>query len=197
MRFAAAALALAVTSSGAAAARPRHVVPAGFGSWTLARLGYDDLVLHEDPRDARASVSVTYMLPPGAHQGHGSWWLIRLHYRVAVRADAYAPAEFNVAGSVNERFFASTIWNLRRRADGSLVLKSDDLGLVKGHVVRTSARLVREIRFANYLPYKGVRPGANVLRFDLTSNAVPLVRWVRIYADTTLIHQRRGPPGYP
>ena len=135
--------------------------------------------------------------PPGARQGRGSWWLIRLHYRVAVRADAHAPAEFNVAGSANERFFASTIWNLRRRSDGTLVLSSDDLGLVNGHVVRASTKLVREMRFANYLPYKGVRPGTNVLRFDLTSNAVPLVRSVRIYADTTLVHQRRGPPGYP
>ena len=55
---------------------------------------------------------------------------------------------------------------------------------------------MREIRFTNFLVFKGVRAGVNVLRFDLTSNEVPLVRWVRIYADTALVHQRRGPPGY-
>ena len=102
--------------------------------------------MHEDESDARASLSIRYHLPPGARQGRGSWWLIRLHYRVAVRPDAHAPAEFNVAGSVNESFFASTIWNLRRRPGGTLVLSSDDLGLVNGHTVRTSTKLVREKR---------------------------------------------------
>jgi hypothetical protein len=195
MLLPAATLVLAAGCGGANAAN--HAVPAGFGSWSLSCLGYHDLVLREDERDARASLSITYRLPRAARQGHGSWWLIRLHYRVAVRAHAYAPAEFNVAGSVNDSFFASTIWNLTRRRDGTIVLRSDDLGLVNGHKVHASTKLVREVHFSNYVPYRGVRPGTNVLRFDLTSNAVPLVRWVRIFADTTLVHQRRGPPGYP
>jgi hypothetical protein len=186
-------VALAVAAGCMGANSSHHTVPPGFGTWSLACLGYRDLVLHEDEKDASASRSITYRLPAGSHEGHGSGWLLKLHYAVAVRSDAHPPAEFNVAAATNDRFCASTIWTIRRGADGRLLLHSDDVGLVQKHVTHTSTKLVREIRFTNYLQFKGVRPGLNVLRFDLTSNEVPLVRWLRIYADTALVHQRRGP----
>src|SRR5207302_2320412 len=70
-----------VLAAGCGGANPlQHAAPLGFGSWSLACLGYHDLVLREDENDAMASRSITYHLPPGARQGHGSWWLIRLHF---------------------------------------------------------------------------------------------------------------------
>jgi hypothetical protein len=181
--------ATAAAAPAAAAAAPVTIDRPGF--WSLERLGYGDVRLRENPDTARSEASVVYRLPHGAAAGPGSWYLIRLHYVVRIRPEA-REGTFNVAAATNGRTAASTIFEVRRRG-GRLVVTSDDLGLVAGHVRRTSHALRQEIRFENFLQFAGVRPGRNVLTFQLTSNALPMVEEVRILADSGIELSPRGP----
>jgi hypothetical protein len=192
-RRAAAGLLLALAFAGAArpAAARQLVTIDRPGMWTLARLGYGDVVLHENERTARSDASVYFGLPPGAAEGPGHWYVFHFHYVVRIRPDA-APGDFNVAAATDDRYTASTIFTVRRRG-GRLVTTSDDVGMIAGHVRHASTSLVREIRFENFLAYQGVRPGRNVLRFELSSNSVPLVSSVRIFRDTGIELSRLGP----
>lgn len=162
-----------------------------FGIWTLRGLGYGDLVLEPDPETARAERTIYYRLPRDAAQGPGHWYVLHLHYVVELRPDA-TPGIINVAAATNGRFTISTIFTARKRG-GRLVVTSDDLGWVEGHVRRTSTSLSQEIKFSNFLAYAGVRPGRNALTFQVTANAIPLVRSVRILRDTAIEVSPHGP----
>jgi hypothetical protein len=186
---------LGVLVSGAAAGvatAARPVLIDRPGTWSLTRLGYGTIVLRENEATARTFASVRYRLPAGAVETQSRWYLFHLHYVVALRPDASA-GEFNVAAATDGRYTASTIFTVRRR-NGKLESTADDVGMVAGHVRRTSSALVREMRFDNFLAFGGVRPGLNELRFELTSNAVPMVRWVRILPDSAIVLTQRGPP---
>jgi hypothetical protein len=162
------------------------------GLWTLERLGYGDIVFGVDDRTATGRRELTYRLPPDAAQGQGTWYLIRYHFRVSVSPDAL-PGSFAVSADTNGRTCASVVFDFRRTPEGPR-LTSDSLGLVAGHEVETSSALTQEIDFRNYLQYRGVRPGRNVLTFRITANALPLVRSVRVFADTGIEVTPLGPP---
>jgi hypothetical protein len=163
-----------------------------YGFWSLARLGHGPVVLQENPKTAKTQVAVTYRLPPGAHEGPGHWYVIRLHFRVEVRPDTI-PGVFNVAADTNGRTCASIIFTVTRDKRGPIVA-SDALGLVSGREVERGRGLVREIDFRNFLVTHGVKPGLNVLTLDLTSNAIPMVKQVTIFADSGIEYTRLGPP---
>jgi hypothetical protein len=59
-----------------------------------------------------------------------------------LRPDAIA-GEFNVAAATDDRYTASTIFTVRRHS-GRLETTADDVGMIGGHVRRTSDALVRE-----------------------------------------------------
>ena len=186
----AAATGLLVSGSPAAAAS-RVVTIDSPGVWTLKRLGYGEIVLRGDDRNAHDRASVVYRLPAGVAQGRGGWYLLRLHY-VAQLARDPASGTFNVAAATNGRTSGSTIFTVGRKR-GRIVVRADDLGLVRGSEIRQSSSLRQEIFFENYLAIKGVRPGANTLTFEVTSNSIPLVETVRILADTGIELSRLGP----
>jgi hypothetical protein len=163
-----------------------------YGFWSLARLGYGDIVLKQDPRTAKAQVAIPFRLPKGAYQGRGHWYLIHLHFRVRVRADSL-PGEFNVAADTDQRTCASVIFTVAK-SGGHRIVTSDALGLVNGIERQRSRELVRDLRFENFLVTHGVHPGLNVLTFDLTSNAIPMVQEARIFADSGIEFARAGPP---
>jgi hypothetical protein len=192
-RIAVAALAaLVVAPAGSPAAGGRPVTIDAYGFWSLRRLGYGDIVLRENPRTAKTQAALTFRLPPGAKEGPGHWYIIRLHFRAEVRPNALA-GEFNVAADTNDRTCASIIFDVTRRGNRPYVA-SDALGLVNGVERVRGPALVREIHFSNFLVIPGVRPGLNLLTLDLTSNAVPMVRSVRVYADSGIELTRAGPP---
>jgi hypothetical protein len=184
--------ALVAAPAGSSAAGSRPVTIDGYGFWSLRRLGYGDVVLRENPRTAKTQAALTFRLPPGAKEGPGHWYIIRLHFRAEVRPDAL-PGEFNVAADTNDRTCASIIFDVTRQANRPYVV-SDALGLVNGVERIRGPSLVREVDFRNFLVIPGVRPGLNVLTLDLTSNAVPMVRRVRVYADSGIELSRAGPP---
>jgi hypothetical protein len=189
------------TIAGAALVAALAIAPAGsaggpvtidrFGFWSLERLGPGAIVLHENPKTAKTQVAVRYRLPPGAREGPGHWYLIRLHFRVEVRPDTI-PGVFNVAADTNARTCASIIFTVTRDGRGPIV-SSDALGLVNGREIERGRGLVREIDFRNFLVKPGVKPGLNVLTFDLTSNAIPMVKEVKIFADSGIEYTRLGP----
>lgn len=194
--LAAAACVLLALVAAAAPARPARgpVLIDSYGFWPLERLGRGgDVVLHENPKTAWTQVRIRFLLPRAARQGHPNWYLIRLHFRVAVRRDA-APGEFDVSASTGGRAAASIIFNVTRHS-GRPYVTSDALGLVNGVERRGGFQLVRELTFENFLVEPGVRPGRNTLMFALNQNAIPMLRFVRIFGRSSGIEvQRAGPP---
>jgi hypothetical protein len=163
-----------------------------FGVWTLKRLGYGDQVFDVHPNVPRQSLDVRYRLPKGARQGPINWYLIRLHFRITVASDSgdgrvYVESTTNGWGSAQIRF------DVMRKADGSLIVRSDALGLVKGSEVKTGSDLTREITFRNYIPYKGVRPGANPWTFLLEQYDGARVEALRIFSDSAIEYTRLAP----
>ncbi len=189
---AAATAALAATPAGSPSVAGRPVTIDSYGFWSLTRLGYGALVLKENPKTARTQVAIPFRLPPGAKEGPGHWYVIHLHFRAEVRPDSL-PGEFNVAADTDGRTCASIIFTVTKQGRQRIVT-SDALGLVNGVERIRGSQLVREIRFENFLVIHGIRPGPNVLTFDLTSNAIPMVREVRIFADSGIELARGGPP---
>jgi hypothetical protein len=184
--------ALALAPAGFPAEGGRPVLIDSYGFWSLHKLGYGDVVLKENPKTAKSQVALAFRLPPGAKEGGRHWYIIRLHFRVEVRRDAL-PGEFNVAADTNGRTCASIIFDVTQRG-GRPYVTSDALGLVNG-VERIGGRsLVRTIDFRNFLVIPGVRGGVNRLTFDLTSNALPMVRSVKVFADSGIQLSRGGPP---
>jgi len=189
---AAATAALFATPAGSPTAAGRPVTIDSYGFWSLTRLGYGPLVLKENPKTAKSQVAIPFRLPPGAKEGPGHWYVIHLHFRVEVRPDSL-PGEFNVAADTDRRTCASIIFTVVKKGRQRIVT-SDALGLVNGVERIRGPQLVREIRFENFLVTHGIRPGPNVLTFELTSNAIPMVREVRIFADSGIELARGGPP---
>lgn len=187
--------ALAVAPAGSAsrsASRGRPVTIDRYGFWSLERLGYGPIVLRENRKTAKTQVALHYRLPAGAKEGPNRWYVIRLHFRVRVRADSL-PGQFNVAADTNRRTCASIIFTVARTKSGPVVA-SDALGLVNGRETQRGRGLVREIDFRNFLVTHGVRPGVNELTLDLTSNAIPMVEQVTVLPDSGIEYTRLGPP---
>jgi hypothetical protein len=176
----------------AAAARPAPVVVDHPGVWTLARLGYGSQVIAGRLDSPVQERTLRFALPPGAHQGRRSWYLIRLHYRVWIDPRS-TDGRFYVTAATDGQTSASTRFTLER-SDSGLSVVRDDLGLVRGHEVREGRALVQTVRFENYIPYRGIRPRANTLRFGLSRYEGALVRRLEVLPDSALVLTRVGPP---
>lgn len=178
-------------------AKPRQLVTIdGPGIWTLERLGYGDQVFTVEGPARTAARRVSYRLPRGAAQGRGTWYLIRLHFRISFAKQTGTGLVYVTAssGAVNDRGTSAQIRFEVRRDRKGILITSDSLGLVEGNVVRTSRSLTREIVFANYMPYRGIRPGVNVLSFGLDEQlGRAKVTSLRIYRDSGIEVARSSP----
>lgn len=181
-------LAAGMPTSAASGAVPLIDSP---GLWTLSKLGYEDVVLRVDKRTLLARRDLVYRLPADAAQGSKMWYAIRFHFRVSVFPNTRS-AMFAVSADTNGRTVASIIFRVEQTSTGTR-LTSDSLGLVAGQEARTTAGLTQEVDFRNYLQLRGVKPGPNVLTFRVTANALPLVRSVRVFADTGIEVTPFGP----
>ena len=189
-RAAAAALLAAFLVPAAHAARP--VLVHGPGTWTLPRLGAGGTVFREQVSRPRQQLVARYRLPAGVRQGHGTWYLLRLHVAVAFRPRA-TPGTLEVFGRVNGLTVASIVYDVEN-AGGRTRVVSDSVGLVSGHVREAGRSLVREQVFENYLGYRDVRRGESSLALGFRQDAFPMLRSVRIYPDSGLEIMPYPPP---
>jgi hypothetical protein len=146
---------------------------------------------YETGRSPFVAQTFTYRLPADARQGPGSWWKLRLHARV--RIDPQSPVgPVYINGSTNGRTCAS-IRFLVLRPHGRLEVVSDALGLVNGREIMRGPTSTREIRFENYLQYRGVRPGLNELELEVQRTSRARIRDIVFFRDSSLVHTRIGP----
>lgn len=124
--------------------------------------------------------------------------MIRLHFRIAVakrsgNGTAYVSA---ATGRPADLGTSAQIVFKTRRASGGLQMQSDSLGLIGGRVVRLTRSLSREVRFANYIPFRGVVPGENVMTVQLEQYDQIDVEELEIFEDSGLELSSRGPASF-
>jgi hypothetical protein len=161
----------------------------GYGEWSLTRLGYAGVKLRGGHGRQRASV--LYRLPSGARQGGNTWYLVALHFRIRFEM----PADGLAYVSALHNGFASAQIKFRRETTrGEAVTIWNSVSLLTGPTRAATRKKVVTVRYRNYLPFAGVKPGVNVLTFQLEEIGTPGVADVRILADSSIDKRRDGPP---
>lgn len=127
-------------------------------------------------------LSTAYRLPAGAKQGEPRWYLVRLHLRLALDPGSGNGLAY-VSALTNGRAAAQVKLETRRGAAG-LQTTWSTVGLLNGRVERTTSARTIEVRFRNYLQLAGVKPGRNVLMFQLERYGAVKLRSVRILPDS-------------
>jgi hypothetical protein len=149
-----------------------------------------DLVFTASAR-ATQGVDVPFRLPPGARQGPRTWYLVRLHLRVAI-APRSGDGRIYVYGYTNGKACAQIRFDTRRTAAG-LRVRSSELGLVSGARERTTSSLVHELTFRNFLLLGGVKAGTNVLTIEVAQREGARVESVRVFANSGIERSSYGP----
>jgi hypothetical protein len=158
-----------------------------FGVWTLRRLGYGDQVFPLQTLKRERLSTIRYRLPAKARQGPRRWYLIHLHFRIRF-ADDTGRGSVYVSAGTNARAAAQIAFNVsRERIDWSSV------GWVDGAVQRSTTARAIAVRFSNYLQYKGVVPGLNVLYFQLEQYGDVRVTSLRVIADSAIEYSPLSP----
>src|SRR5919109_2400376 len=171
---------------GASRAEPRLVD--AFGLWTLRRLGYGDLDLPVDAPKTTASAS--FRLPATARQGNGHWYVMHVHFRLVFAPDTgpgfvLLSANTNGWASYQVKFYPAV-------DNGVLTIPWATLDLIKGlqkHVAKTPQI---EFESANYMQYRGIRPGLSSWNFQLEQFGQAKVAGVRIFKDSAIELTRIG-----
>jgi hypothetical protein len=158
--------------------------------WTLARLGHGPIDFAATAEPSAAHV-VNFTLPKKASQGGTTWYLLRVHYRVEIDPKS-GPGRVYVMGAVNGHAAAMQTYVVRRDAE-ELSVHSTELGLVSGFKARTTRSLVDERTFENFIPYKGVLPGAGTISFAIEQHDEARIRRVRVFPDSGVFVKRAGP----
>jgi hypothetical protein len=153
---------------------PAPAAPAGDG----LRAGEHRFPLRADVE----RVSVAYRLPAGAKQGAPDWYLVRLDLRLVLDPTSGNGLAY-VSALTNGRAAAQVKLETRRGAAG-LETTWSTVGLLDGRVERTTSARTIEVRFRNYLQLAGVKPGRNLLTFQLERYGDVKLRSVRILPDS-------------
>lgn len=169
--------------------QPRQPVSVNsFGRWSLAELGYGRLKL----ASAEPQKTIRYRLPEGASQGPEKWYILHIHFRVSVQSNRqgvlYLFATTSGRGAAQLRFM------IGHDQTGAPRLSESALGIINGETTKSTRGRRHEGWFANYLQYRGVRPGLNELVFTLSElRGNPDVA-IEILPDTALEYSKRRPP---
>ncbi|HYZ78249.1 MAG TPA: hypothetical protein VE596_12830 [Gaiellaceae bacterium] len=171
---------------GTSRAEPRLIN--AFGLWTLRRLGYGDLDLPVDAPKTTASAS--FRLPASARQGNGHWYVMHVHFRLLFAPDTgpgfvLLSANTNGWASYQVKFYPAL-------GNGVLRIPWATLDLINGlqkHVAKTPKI---EFKSANYMQYRGIRPGLSTWNFQLEQFGQAKVAAVRIFQDSAIELTRIG-----
>jgi hypothetical protein len=159
------------------------------GSWPLTRLGAGELRV---PVGREAEVSVPYRLPADASQGPHTWYLIRLHLRIAFARDS-GPGVAEVSGLTDGHGAGTAVLRVRPVTEPGPRVRWETVDLVHGRRSGATNSHEVEIGFTNYVQVAGVRGGGNALTFRLEQfDRVRVARLV-ILPDSGLIVSHRGP----
>lgn len=160
-----------------------------YGFWSLDRMGYGDQVL--TPGIGREWRKTLFRLPQDAKQGEREWYLVKMHYEIAIARNS-GPGTIYLWATTNGRAAASIEYKIVRR-DGELVVNASDRGMITGSRQRTESKLVWEGEFKNFLQNSGVRSGKNTLSFSyLVLGKARFQQW-RVFSDSGIIRSRNGP----
>lgn len=169
--------------------RPPVTIDA-FGHWTLARLGLPALNL--PTATARARVSVTYRLPAMAKQGPANWYLMNLHFRLTLARRSRSGLVY-LYGDTDGRESAQIKFGTYRDRAGVLRTVWSSGDYIRGDLVRRTRSRTIEGRFENYLQFKGVRPGRNVLTISLERYGRVRVESLHIFRDSGITYSPIAP----
>lgn len=161
------------------------------GVWTLTRLGLDKQTIMGDPGAERLVKTVRFRLPEGARQGGSTWYLLRYHFRLVIAPDS-GSGRIYVGASTNDRASAQIRFDVDR-AGSRVSVVSHELGFVAGSQTRAATSLTQEFHFANFLQYKGVKPGINTLSFEVEQYAQAKFRSLTVSPDSGIELSALGP----
>ena len=138
---------------------------------TLEQLGYTDLTL-AGGEDAEAP-AVEYLLSDDATQGPETWYIIHLHFLIEFD-EAIGGGYCWVTADVNDRAGAMVEFE-------TLTVNDSPFIRVGG---QSSISTRMEVRYYNYMGSMGVKPGKNVMTFNLKESQRTKVKSVTIFNDT-------------
>lgn len=193
--FALASLLIAGTLAPSASSEARPVTSGAkarlidsYGLWTLHRLGYGDVDLPVDA--AKTTASARFRLPANARQGRGHWYLMHVHFRITFADDS---GEGFVVLSANTNGWASyQVQFSPGLKNGALMIPWSTVDLVDGRQRHVAKTRQIEFRSANYMQYRGIRPGRSTWNFQLEQFGQARVAAVRIFDDSGIELTRLG-----
>lgn len=163
---------------------------AGTPSWSLDAAGYPRVVLL--PGKATATKrSVVLLLPNGAVQGGKTWYRIHLHYRLSL--DPRTPPGHVYVEAATDGWPCAMIRFDVTRVGGKPRVREVASGLVDG-VRAKEVALVHEGTFENFLEYRGVRGGRNVVTFTVERYGQARFRRLTVFGDTAIVRSAAGLP---
>jgi hypothetical protein len=159
-----------------------------FGFWNLARLGATGPVRLTPAARVRR---FTFILPEGARQGAGSWYLVRLDFRLVLQRRSGNGVVYVEA---NTRGHAGGLVEFRvHRKRGAPELTWNAIGIVDGiQTGRTRSRSVT-VRFRNYVQERGIAAGLNTLSFDYQELGEARVERVELLPSSGIEFTDRSP----
>lgn len=182
MRIAVVAIAAFLIAAAPAAA----VEIKGFGSYSFSRLGSPDLTMRG--KATAHGRTIAFTLPAGSAERPGHWYVLHLHARVEIAPDSPPGRAYLEAVSANGFGSAKILFSVKGRGDP---IEWHTVGALGGSDHRSASRQI-ELRFANVMPYSGVRVGANALTFAVEEYGAR-VSAVTIFADSAIELTRLGP----
>ena len=159
-----------------------------FGFWTLLKLGEQPIAFTEVKE--REEHSIPFILrPEKARQGPKNWYGLRLHARVVFgdglgRAYVFASTNGYVAALIKYEATASR---------GGRKIVRTTASYIDGDSRKTLYSNADDLRFRNFLQYRGVKPGVNQLKFSVERHGELQLKTVQILADSGIDYTKKGP----
>lgn len=156
-----------------------------FGIWTLADLGYSDLVFPCE-EDSEA-ISIEYRLPQNTSQGPSAWYIIHLDFGIEFSNQSkdgicYVSASTNGSACAQIQFEPHI-------TEGYPVINWSTVDLINGgkeYITYSLSINASEAEFSNYLQFSGVKSGVNTLTFHLEQYDGAKVENLIIYKTTAI-----------
>ncbi len=117
-------------------------------------------------RDSIEARSFRFNFLPGAEQGPDTWYLIRLDLSVSFAPNT-GPGSVLVSGFTRGQAGAQVEFYPGRDDDGDPIVDWGSVDLIRGQAAGRSHGTEVHLHYANYLPFRGVRPGPTALTLQV------------------------------